>query len=84
MIAAGEKMPVRKANRLKAYGRQNGSECGDVSTLKRFSDRRCGTSLWQRSSYDRVIRSEKEYLACWNYIDGNPSRWQDDEYFENK
>jgi Transposase and inactivated derivatives len=36
--------------------------------------------FWQRSYYDHVIRDENDYLNRWNYIDGNPSRWAEDEY----
>ena len=32
--------------------------------------------LWQRSYYDRVIRSEQEYIAALKYIDENPLKWK--------
>ena len=38
-------------------------------------------SLWQRSYYDHVLRDQNDYLVRWAYIDGNPSRWAEDEYF---
>ena len=37
--------------------------------------------LWQRSYYDRVIRNEQEYQDIWNYIDTNPIKWEEDEYY---
>ena len=40
-----------------------------------------GTTLWQKSFYDEVIRNEAHYLSAWNYIDGNPSKWNEDKYF---
>ena len=40
--------------------------------------------FWQRSYYDHVIRDENDYLLRWNYIDGNPSRWTEDAYYEAK
>ena len=40
-----------------------------------------GTTLWQKSFYDEVIRNEAHYLSAWNYIDGNPSKWNEDSYF---
>ena len=40
-----------------------------------------GTTLWQKSFYDEVIRNKAHYLAAWNYIDGNPSKWNEDKYF---
>ena len=40
-----------------------------------------GHSIWQETYYDRVIRSEAEYLRIWNYIDTNPVKWAEDVYF---
>ena len=37
--------------------------------------------IWQMSYYDHIIRDEKDYLEKWNYIDGNPSEWCNDDYF---
>ena len=37
--------------------------------------------VWQRSYFDHIIRDEKDYLTKWNYIDGNPSIWESDDYF---
>ena len=53
-----------------------------VSTWKRFTNKRVGFSLWQRSYYDRIIRTDAEYLRAWQYIDENPARWAEDEYHE--
>jgi REP element-mobilizing transposase RayT len=36
--------------------------------------------FWQRSYYDHVVRDEEDFLIRWNYIEGNPSRWENDEY----
>ena len=38
-------------------------------------------SVWQRSFYDRVIRNEKGYIEAWRYIDENPLKWCEDEYY---
>ncbi|MGH2547945.1 MAG: transposase [Thermomicrobiales bacterium] len=32
-------------------------------------------SLWQRSFYDRMLRSDEEIEIARRYIDGNPGRW---------
>jgi hypothetical protein len=37
--------------------------------------------MWQDSYYDRIIRNEKEYQETWKYIDENPVRWLEDEYY---
>ena len=52
-----------------------------VSTLKRFTNRKCGISLWQRSYYDHIIRSERDYLEIWRYIENNPAKWAEDRYY---
>ena len=52
-----------------------------VSTLKRMTDRTSGHSLWQRSYHDHIIRSDADYLDHWNYIDANPAKWSEDEYY---
>ena len=38
-------------------------------------------TLWQGSYYDTVLRSEAHYLTVRQYIDENPIRWTEDEYF---
>jgi putative transposase len=61
-----------------------------VRQLKTFSSKRInecrGTpciSVWQRSYYDHIIRSEKDYNNIANYIAMNPSNWiKDDEYLK--
>ena len=29
------------------------------------------------------IRNYNDYLEIWNYIDSNPQKWVDDEYYSN-
>ena len=43
-----------------------------VGQLKRWITRQTGKSLWQRSFYDRVIRTDKEYYAIRDYVFYNP------------
>ena len=52
-----------------------------VSSLKRYTNRVCGRSLWQTSYHDHIIRDENDFLRHWTYIDQNPARWAEDEYF---
>ena len=40
-----------------------------------------GMKLWQRNYYEHIIRNEKELNIYRKYIDDNPSKWIDDEYF---
>lgn len=51
-----------------------------ISTFKRFTNRKCGEQLWQRSYHEHVIRNETEYQQIWEYIDNNPARWAEDRY----
>lgn len=37
--------------------------------------------MWQRSYYDHIVRTEQDFFDIWNYIDHNPARWQEDQYF---
>lgn len=46
---------------------------------KEFGD--CTDRLWQTSYHDHIIRNEADYLAHWTYIDENPARWAEDEYY---
>jgi putative transposase len=40
--------------------------------------RELGRSVWQRSYWDRVIRSDRELNEIRKYIDDNPLRWISD------
>ncbi len=31
--------------------------------------------IWQKSYFDRIIRTDQGYRAAWKYIDENPLRW---------
>ena len=52
-----------------------------ISLFKRYCNREYGENIWQRSYFDHVIRDENDYLTKWNYIDGNPSKWESDDYY---
>lgn len=52
-----------------------------MQQFKQQVTKRIGFSLWQKSYYDHVIRNDDEYKRIWTYIDENPSRWQEDEYY---
>ena len=54
---------------------------GVVESIKSLSSRAAKCELWQRSFYDTVLRSEEMYRTKWNYIDTNPERWIEDEYY---
>jgi len=52
-----------------------------IKQFKGSITKKLGTSIWQPRFYDRIIRSKEEYLRIWQYIDENPARWTEDEYF---
>ncbi len=37
--------------------------------------------IWQRSFHDHIIRNETSYHNIWNYIDGNPQKWNEDCFY---
>ena len=37
--------------------------------------------LWQRGYYEHIIRNSDDYLKVWQYIDNNPAKWSEDEYY---
>ncbi len=52
-----------------------------IGQLKRYVTRQVGYPIWQKLFYDRVIRNEMDYKSYWQYIDENPLKWKDDEYY---
>ena len=52
-----------------------------VRSLKSMVTRKIGTSVWQDSFYDVVIRNDVMYQCEWNYIDGNPDKWSEDDLY---
>ena len=55
-----------------------------VCTFKSLTTRSAGQKIWQASFHDHIIRDEKDFLIHWKYIEDNPSRWAEDEYFINR
>ncbi|MCL2695991.1 MAG: transposase [Clostridiales bacterium] len=52
-----------------------------IKQFKGSISRQIGFSLWQRSYYDHIIHDEADYLRIWDYIDTNPLKWEEDEYY---
>ena len=57
------------------------SIASDVRSFKGLTTKKIGKSIWQDYYYDHIIRDEEDYLTKWNYIDGNPEKWLEDEYY---
>lgn len=52
-----------------------------ISLFKRSCNHEIGYNIWQRSYYDHVLRNYQDYRCTWLYIDNNPARWTEDEYY---
>lgn len=55
---------------------------GLVGYWKRQITKQCGVSLWQRTYYDHIVRDEEDYQRIWSYIETNPAKWEEDQYYE--
>jgi len=38
--------------------------------------------IWQRNYYEHIIRDKDDYEKRWRYIDENPLKWQEDEFYK--
>lgn len=43
-----------------------------------------GAKLWQSGYHDHIIRDDNDFLNHWTYIDQNPARWTQDEYYQEE
>jgi REP element-mobilizing transposase RayT len=52
-------------------------------TTKRYNEMNgtISAKLWQRNYYEHIIRNETDYRDIWQYINENPVKWADDEYY---
>jgi REP element-mobilizing transposase RayT len=53
-----------------------------VGVLKRKTNKAYGFRMWQDSYHDHIIRDETDYQRIWQYIDENPARWAEDDYYK--
>ena len=54
-----------------------------IRDIKSYTTHKYGSTLWQRSYYDHIIRNEEDYLFHIQYIEENPKKWLigKDEYY---
>jgi putative transposase len=52
-----------------------------INQLKGAITKKIGIRIWQRSFYDHIIRNDQDYAAAWQYIELNPLKWEQDNYF---
>lgn len=55
----------------------------DMRAFKSLVTKKIGESIWKDSYYDHVIRNEADYQEKWQYIQNNPGKWAEDEYYAN-
>ena len=53
-----------------------------MNVSKKIGDTYTG-KVWQRSYHDHIIRKESDYLKIWEYIDNNPTKWEEDCFYES-
>ena len=53
-----------------------------VRSFKVLVTKEVGTSLFQRSYHDHVIRDERDYREIFDYIEDNPRKWAQDVYYK--
>lgn len=56
-----------------------------VRIFKSLTTRLCkvGPVIFQRSFYDHIIRNDTDYSRILNYINNNPSRWEEDSLYNS-
>ena len=55
-----------------------------MAAFKKFANKEFGFEMWQTSYHEHIIRNENDYLRHWQYIEGNPAKWADDEYYTDE
>lgn len=55
-----------------------------VGTFKRFTNKKYGKNIWQRSFYDHIIRGEEDFREIWEYIDGNPQKRRENRFYKGE
>ena len=55
-----------------------------IKQCKEYATKQIGYSIWHPRFYDEIIRNEEAYRNIWQYIDNNPAKWAEDEYFIKK
>jgi len=52
-----------------------------IQQMKGYVSKQIGKTIWQSRFYDHVIRGDEDYKEIWEYIDTNPQKWCDDEFY---
>ena len=86
VVGATHIVPLRDASPLqnRPHGVTPSSLGAIIGSFKSAVTRRIGrehnaTGIWQRNYYEHIIRNEKDLQNKTDYIEANPSLWDDDE-----
>ena len=71
--------PKRRSTYSKVVGYFKATTSKEIH--RRFQN---GIVLWQRGSYDHIIRNNEDYQRIWQYIDTNPLKWELDCYYKEQ
>jgi len=52
-----------------------------IQGYKAAVTRKLGFSLWQRSYFDNIVKSDDELQNIQRYIQNNPVTWEQDRFF---
>ena len=55
-----------------------------INQMKGYVTKQVGFSVWQKLFHDEIIRNQKAYQNIWQYIENNPAKWAEDDYFVKK
>jgi len=53
-----------------------------MKAFKRLTNKEYGFDMWHTSYHDHIIRDQKDYETKWRYIDENPAKWAEDEFYK--
>ena len=54
-----------------------------IRLMKGAVSKTAGFPVWQKGFYDHVIRNDRDYRDIWNYIEGNPAKWTEDNLYSH-
>ena len=52
-----------------------------LNYFKGYVTRRTQGHMWQKSFHDHIVRDENDFMNIWRYIDNNPGKWSEDQYY---
>ena len=74
---------------IQSDGRQNAAPTATMGSIMGYYKYQTTKEInipgfWQSRFHDEIIRNEEAYQNIWRYIDNNPAKWAEDDYFVKK